>query len=125
MLADDGPYSENIEEAGPVQGQLFIEYLGVRAFAESLTDNSGCTIDRDPAANGLVGTAEEGFRQGRVACIDSGHGEGVLLAHEFVGTQLTLAGKISVSEVVAVEALVRAAERTIENGEGEARRYPM
>lgn len=64
------------------------------------------------------------IRQGRIASVDTGDGEGMLLTHEFGGALLALASKIAVSEVVAVEATVRFVRRAIANDEGQVREVP-
>ena len=46
---------------------------------------------------------------------------GVLLAHKFVCSLLTLAGKVAIGELIAVKVLVHTAIRSVEDGEREAR----
>ena len=53
--------------------------------------------------------------------VDSGDAKCVLFAHELVGSLLTFPGEATVSELVALEALMRPSVRAVENCKGKAR----
>ena len=86
-----------------------------------MADSGGGVIDPNPSASRVLGAAEEGIGEGGVAPINPSDGEGVLFSHKFVCSLLTLAGKVALGELVAVNVLVHTAMRSIEDGEREAR----
>ena len=78
----------------------------VSVFPPSLSDSGGGIIDPDLSTRYIFGAAEEGVGWSGVAAVNAGDRQGVLFAHEFVCSLLTLAGEVAVGELVAVKALV-------------------
>ena len=54
----------------------------------------------------MFGSAEVGVREGGVVTVNASDRQGVLFAHEFVCSSLSLAGEVAVGELVAVKALM-------------------
>ena len=52
---------------------------------------------------------EDCIGESRAAPVKTGDGEGVLFTHEFVGTFLALASKVTIREIAAVETLMSTA----------------
>ena len=107
---------------GAVQlGNFLFEDLVIGAFAQSLSGCGGCVVHPYPASSYVFGSVQERVREGRVAPIDTSNCEGVLFAHELVGSLLPFTGEIAIGEMVAVKALVGSAVGGVEDGEREAR----
>ena len=84
-------------------------------------DSGGGVVDPYPSASCVFGAVEEGVGESGVAPVYPSNGEGVLFSHKFIGALLTLASKVAIGELVAVEALTSTTVRSIKDGEREAR----
>ena len=72
-----------------------------------MADSGGGVVDPYPSASRVFGAAEEGIGESENARVYPSNGaEGVLFLHKFVGALLTLAGKVAIGELVAVEVLM-------------------
>ena len=66
----------------------------------------GGVLDPNPSTGRVLGAAEEGIGEGRVAPIYPSDGESVLFSYKFLRTLLALASKVAVGELVAIEVLM-------------------
>ena len=64
---------------------------------------------------------EERLREGRVPPVYTSDCEGVLFMHELVDALLPISGKVTIGEMVVVEALTGSTVGAFEDGEEEAR----
>ena len=71
-----------------------------------MSDGGGGVIDPDPSTRCIFGAAEEGVGKGGDAAVDAGDRQGVLFTYKFVSSLLALTGEVTVSELVAVKALM-------------------
>ena len=116
-----GTNSDDLEGACPVERKILFEDFVIGAFAQSLSSCGGSVVYPYPASSYVFGSAQERVREGGVAPVDASNCEGVLFAHELVGSLLSCTGEIAIGEMVAVKAIVGSAVGAIEDGEGEAR----
>ena len=86
-----------------------------------MADSGGGVVYPDPSTSRVLGAAEEGIGEGGAAPVNPSDGEGVLFSHKSVCSLLTLAGKVTIGELVAVKVLVHTAIRSVEDGKREAR----
>ena len=75
----------------------------VSAFPQTLAESGGGVVDPYPSASRVFGAAEESIGESGIAPVYPSNGEGVLFSHKFVGPSLTLASKVAIDELVAVE----------------------
>ena len=92
----------------------------IGAFAQSLSDGGGGVVYPYLATDCVLGTTEKRIRGDRVPPVYRSDCEGVLFTHELVGVLLLFSGKVTIGEMVTVEALMGSAVGAIEDGEGEA-----
>ena len=86
-----------------------------------MTDSGGGIVDPYLSASHVFGATEKSIGESGDAPIDPGNGEGVLVAHDFIGASLSVAREVAIGELVAIEALMGTTVRSLENGEGKAR----
>ena len=90
-----------------------------------MADSGGGVINPNPSAGRVLGAAEEGIGESRVAPIFPSDGEGVLFSYKFVRTLLGLTSKVAVGELVAIEVLMYTTIGSIKDGERERGRRPI
>ena len=116
-----GTNSDDFEGACPVKRKFLFEDFVIGAFAQSLSSCGDCAVCSYPASSYVLGSVQKRVREGGVAPVDASNCEGVLFAHELVGSLLSFTGEVAIGEMVAVKALVGSAVGAIEDGEGETR----
>ena len=84
-------------------------------------DSGGGIVDPYPSASRVFGATEKSIGESGGAPIDPSNGEGVLLAHDFIGALLSVASEVALGELIAIEALIGTTVRAINDSEGEAR----
>ena len=116
-----GANRDDLEGVCPVEGRFLFEEFVIGAFAQSLSGCGGCVVYPYPASSYVFWSAQERVREGRVAPVDASNCEGVVFAHELVGSLLPFTGEIVIGEMVAVKAVVGSAVGAVEDGDGEVR----
>ena len=86
-----------------------------------MADSGGGIVDPYPSASCVFGAAEEGIGGSGIAPVYPSNGEGVLFSYKFVGALFTLASKVAIGELAAVEVLMGTTVRSVKDGEGKAR----
>ena len=86
-----------------------------------MADSGDGIVDPYPSDSRVFGAAAEGIGESGFAPVYPSNGEGVLFSHKFVGAFLTLASKVVIGGLVAVEVLMGTTVRSIKDGEGKAR----
>ena len=109
--------SDDLKGACPVERKFLFEDFANGAFAQSLSDGSGCVVYPYPASSNVFRSAQERVREGGVAPVDASNFEGVLFTNEVVGSLLSFTGETAIGKMVAVKALVGSAVGAVEDVE--------